>query len=402
MDSIILGYSGVHQIIQLALAAQEMGELESLHCSLLDAPGKLGWLIAKVMKSPSASPLGGAALNPQKVHEFSAPFLMGKIAGRLFPRHSGEQLGANQWFDAHVARIIRRSAARLFVGAESCALLSFQAARKKGVRCILDCPGISAAFLDEQARKAAVEFHLDIEPSSNSPQMQQRKRDELELADRIFCCSELQKSHLVSEGVPVERIRLNPLWTHVGFWGQYADPQTRLARTGPLRVLYAGSISLRKGVPYLLEATQKLHRDVTVTLAGSIAPDMKTFLSKYRVNQTYPYLPKEKLRELFQAHDVLVMPTLGDSFGFVVLEAMAAGLPVIATSHCGAPLPDESWRVQAASAEAIAGRLRYYLDQPDRLAADGALGAGFAAQFTPARFRERACGFFGELLTPPA
>ncbi len=401
MDSIVLGYSGVHQIIQLALAAQEMGELESLHCSLLDAPGKLGWLIAKVMKSPSASPLGGAELNPRKVHEFSAPFLMGKIAGRLSPSHSGEQLGANRWFDAHVARVLRRSAARLFVGAESCALLSFKEAKKQGIRCILDCPGISAAFLDEQARQAAREFHLNIPPSSNSAQMQERKRDELELADRIFCCSELQKNHLVSEGVSVERIRVNPLWTNVGFWGQHADPQTRPARSGPLRVLYAGGISLRKGVPYLLEATQKLHREVTVTLAGSIAPDMQTLLSRYRVDQTYPYLPKEKLRELFRAHDVLVMPTLGDSFGFVVLEAMAAGLPVIATSHCGAPLPDESWRVQAASAEAIAERLSYFIEQPDRLAADGALGAGFAARFTPSRFRERACGFFRELLTPP-
>jgi len=401
MNSITLGYSGVHQIIQLALAAQEMGELESLHCSLLDVPGKLGWLIAKIMKSPSASPLGGEEIDPRRVHEFSAPFFMGKIAGRLFPRHSGEQLATNRWFDGHVAKVLRRSAARLFVGAESCALLSFQAAKKRGIRCILDCPGISAAFLDEQARKAAMEFHLNIPPSSNSTQMQQRKSDELELADRIFCCSELQKRHLVSEGVPVERIRVNPLWTDIGFWGQHADLQTRSARPRPLRVLYAGGISLRKGVPYLLEATQKLNRDVTVTLAGSIAPEMKTFLSKYRVDQTYPYLPKEKLRELFQVHDVLVMPTLGDSFGFVVLEAMAAGLPVIATSHCGAPLPDESWRVQAASVEAIAERLRHYLAQPDRLAADGALGTRFAAQFTSARFRERACVFFGELLTPP-
>ena len=167
-------------------------------------------------------------------------------------------------------------------------------------------------------------------------------------------------------------------------------------------MLYAGGISLRKGVPYLLEAVAKLGREVVLTMAGSVAPDMQTLLPKYRVQQLHPYLPKERLRELFDAHDVLVMPTLGDSFGFIVLEAMAAGLPVIASAHCGAPVPDESWRVPAGDAEAIAARLQHYISNPERLGNDGVIAAGFAAQFTPERYRANARTFFARLLAGTA
>jgi glycosyltransferase involved in cell wall biosynthesis len=92
------------------------------------------------------------------------------------------------------------------------------------------------------------------------------------------------------------------------------------------------------------------------------------------------------------------MPTLGDSFGFVTVEAMSAGLPVIASQHSGAPVPDESWRVRVGSAAAIAERLKLYLDDPAALARDSQIASEYARQFRPERYRVAAGGLFRELL----
>lgn len=49
---------------------------------------------------------------------------------------------------------------------------------------------------------------------------------------------------------------------------------------------------------------------------------------------------KAELRQTYARHDVFVLPSVADSFGFVSLEAMACGLPAIVTENCGAPVPD--------------------------------------------------------------
>jgi glycosyltransferase involved in cell wall biosynthesis len=93
------------------------------------------------------------------------------------------------------------------------------------------------------------------------------------------------------------------------------------------------------------------------------------------------------LREFYWNHDVLVMSSLGDSFGFVAVEAMACGLPVIVTDRCGAPVPDPAWRVPAFSSAAIAARLNHYRRVPERCFEDGSAACAFAGRWTSHRYR---------------
>jgi glycosyltransferase involved in cell wall biosynthesis len=81
-------------------------------------------------------------------------------------------------------------------------------------------------------------------------------------------------------------------------------------------------------VPYLLEAIEHLAAEVRLTLVGGISGEMEAVLKRFRTHQHLPYVTKAELKELYRGHDVLVMPTLGDSFGFVTVEAMASGMPV--------------------------------------------------------------------------
>jgi glycosyltransferase involved in cell wall biosynthesis len=111
-----------------------------------------------------------------------------------------------------------------------------------------------------------------------------------------------------------------------------------------------------------------------------------------------PPQTKSRLREIFWEQDVLVLPSLGDSFGFVAMEAMACGLPVIVTESCGVPVPERTWRVPARNSEALAARLAHYAEGPDRARADASIAQEFAAQFTPERYRARIRELFSVML----
>jgi glycosyltransferase involved in cell wall biosynthesis len=105
-----------------------------------------------------------------------------------------------------------------------------------------------------------------------------------------------------------------------------------------LRFIYAGQCSLRKGIPFLLEVWEKAGlRDAELTLVGSwqLAADRLKRLPR-GVTHVGP-VSAARLRELYQQSDVFLFPSFGDGFGLVMLEALAAGLQVMASDTSGGP-----------------------------------------------------------------
>jgi hypothetical protein len=399
MNGVALAYSGVHQIYQLALAAHEIGELDGLFCSMIDGGGKWGGKFSRWLPAGTVRPLGYDALPLAKVTEFPWPVLVNRLKQRLLPGMRNDHRRSNHWFDRTAARWLAGTGAKVFVGAETCALESLRAARSLGMKTVLDCPGIPSMILDEEARKGATAFDVTIPASSNSAVMLSQKSDELSEADLVICCSDYQRGKLLDRNPQVRRAEVIPLWADVDFWRPVVEQRHFSAAGQPLRVLYAGALSLRKGVPYLLQAVEPLSREIVLTLAGATSPEMTTILPRFRPHEQLPYLPKSELRSLFARHDVLVMPSLGDSFGFVTIEAMASGLPVITSQNVGAPVPAESWRVPAHDAGALRSRLLAYHVDREMLCADGEAAAAFAADFRPASYRAKAGKIFAELLS---
>ena len=398
--TISIAYSGVHQAYQLALAAHQLGRLERFYCSLFAAPGKWGGLAKHLLGADALRSRAISGLPRAKICEIPWPLMAHRCRARLQPKSKDDWAMANQWFDRRVARLLRQSTSALFLGVETCAAESFAVAREQGMLRILDCPGIDAEFLTGLALTAADEFDLTTTAEVDSPIIRAMKARELQLADAIFVGSEFQ-ARLVGKIIkPWRGVHVLPLWADENFW-QPAERAVMAPASNSLKILYAGKISLRKGVPYLLRAVAQCDVNVELTLVGNVAAELLPRLQAPPVNvRVVPACAKSALRQLYREHDILVLPSLGDAFGFVAMEAMACGLPVIVTENCGVPVPDPSWRVPVLNSDAIADRLALYSEDRERCRADGQRALVFARQFTPARYRQQVGNILAELSAP--
>jgi glycosyltransferase involved in cell wall biosynthesis len=112
----------------------------------------------------------------------------------------------------------------------------------------------------------------------------------------------------------------------------------------PLKLLYAGTWLDQRGIFYLREALEKLAPqlpDMTMTFADCDCPPeiIKDFFGPKLTSTilVYPTVATDQMHELFSAHDVFLFPSLTEGLPPVVLQAMASGMPVIATETGGMP-----------------------------------------------------------------
>lgn len=159
----------------------------------------------------------------------------------------------------------------------------------------------------------------------------QRISEEWEAASLVLVNSQWSRDALIGQGVPAEKMVVVPLAYEAG-----AQPRAPRVPGAPLRVLWLGNVILRKGIPYLLEAARLLEStDIRFTIAGTLyiseekaanAPSNVEFLGR---------VPRAETAALYAQCDLFVLPTISDGFAITQLEAMAHGLPVIATPNCG-------------------------------------------------------------------
>jgi glycosyltransferase involved in cell wall biosynthesis len=196
----------------------------------------------------------------------------------------------------------------------------------------------------------------------------ERELEEYELADRIWVLSEFAKQTFISQGISPDKVEVLPLGVDL----ERFKPLEKVPEPSPLRVIYFGIISYRKGVQYLLEATQDFSpKEVELNLIGAVEPEFKKTLSKYSHFNYQNPLPQSELAKEIRNHHVFVFPTLEDGFGQTLVQGMASGLVPITTTHCGSAdftfLKGSDLRVPPRSSQAIRERLVQILKDPGLL-----------------------------------
>ena len=103
-----------------------------------------------------------------------------------------------------------------------------------------------------------------------------------------------------------------------------------------IKVLFSGNLSRRKGAHLLLPIIERLDKNITIYYTSGLR-ETSQLVAHPRL-RPLGNIPHQQMPELYQSMDMLLFPTMREGFGLAALEAMACGLPVVATN--GSALPE--------------------------------------------------------------
>jgi glycosyltransferase involved in cell wall biosynthesis len=228
-------------------------------------------------------------------------------------------------------------------------------ANQAGVPVILESPnGHLQNFRDVYCGEAK-RWGRNIYLGHPTLDMVERVREEYARADVIRVSSAWAKRSLTAFGVPERKVMVIPQRPTAG---QIRPPEARLPPEGKLRVCIVGTLDLRKGFIYLLRAVRRFGPErITLHMVGGTVDRLtRRLLARERIGLDVVVAAGDPLPVL-QRSELFVLPTLEDGSPFVVVEAMAAGIPLVVTDQCGnGPLirPEETgWIVPAGDVGAL-------------------------------------------------
>nr|WP_294899509.1 glycosyltransferase family 4 protein [uncultured Pedobacter sp.] len=261
----------------------------------------------------------------------------------LAMKWGNDQLADQVWewsekrFDGQVAKKITAETA-FFHGYEHASLSSLRVAKDLGIPTFYEQPSQHHAYftsiVEDQVQKYSY-LKNDAITLLNDEKAERRNRrrdEELELSDYILCNSSFTKRTLLMAGVPPEKLIVIPYGYPAIKPITPKDPQL-------FHFIYAGNLSLRKGVHLLLKAWTQLPADLPIflTLMGSSQLPQELLAELPKNVAWMPNLPYELAQEQMAKSHVLVLPTLADGFGMVISESMAMGVPVLTTEASAGP-----------------------------------------------------------------
>lgn len=336
------------------------------------------------------------------------PDLLAATIGRL----PGVSIATRHRWTTTLYKSVRESVARAacrhvsgidcVVAYEGFALPAFDAIRQRGAgTAVLNYP----VSHHRQRRQARLEEN-EREPLFAStwpdfddwpPGHEERLDTEIERADAILLGSTFAADTFVAEGIDRRKVHVIPYGVDL----QTFTPG-KVRRAGrSFKVIYAGQLTQRKGIAYLLRGYRKFARsDTRLTMVGSLVggdEPLRPYASHFQhvAHQTRP-----ALAEMYRNSDVFVLPTLVEGMGLVVLEAMACGLPVIVTANGPGDLVRdgiEGFVVPTRNEEAICDRLERLYRDPELRVEMGRRAIRRAQEFSWLAYTSKVQGLLASL-----
>lgn len=258
--------------------------------------------------------IAGKSLSPFRAESLRYRFLPwfdNWALGQLVP---GDHIISSYGYANKCFRFVRRHGGKTFVDAGNSHI-----------------ENLWAILTDEHRR-----WHCRYPPGP--PHWLERSESMLEETDYVLSPSSYVTNSFLARGFKPEQIVKNVYPVDLSLFrpSERPRPQDR-----PLTIINTGSLSLRKGTPYLLEAfrlVRQKHPSARLLLTRNIENSIHHILPKYRdlPIDWSPGLPKSQLAERLHSADIFVLPSLEEGLVRTACEAMACGLPVVLTPNTGA------------------------------------------------------------------
>lgn len=278
---------------------------------------------------------GTTGIPAEKTRLMPALGLVAYVAARLCSSYRGESIRFALYplYDAWVKTLLRPGDHLLssYAYANSC----FRWVRKHGGKTFLDGGNSHPENFWEILSAEHRRWHAPVPPVA--PFLHRRSLAMMSDVDYVIAPSEFVADSFRKRGFPPERILYVPYVTDL----ENFRPLEKRPTDRPVTFVNTGSLSLRKGTPYLLEAFDRIRKrvpDARLLLTRQISESVRPVLNNYK------HLPIEwaetlkppALCERLQSADIFILPSLEEGMARTALEAMACGLPVILTPNTGA------------------------------------------------------------------
>jgi len=278
----------------------------------------------------------------------------------------------NRWvsdsFDAWLCRNVESCDALIAISGAG--LTAGPLVQSRGGKFICDRGSTHQRFQDEVM---AAEYRRWGLPTTTPPAHIVRREEAIyALADAIAVPSNVARRSFIQMGVPADKLHVIPYGVRLDKFTPTQSPPPALPLSDSFEVLFAGQISLRKGIPYLLQAFARLHHPrAHLTLVGAVQDDIRPMLAVLpTTNVTFiGSIPQPELARLMSRSHVLALPSIEEGLALVMAQALACGCPVVATAATGAEdlFSDgvEGFIIPPRDPIALADRLQQLADDRD-------------------------------------
>jgi len=339
------------------------------------------------------------------LREFTRVNMVGTVFNRLFARHLPGFVGGPihyqtyRVFDRWVAGLIARDHFDAVIAYENSALHTFRAAKKVAAKCILD-----AASLHHVEQDRHYKSNL---PNWCKARVDSFKDMEIDLADCIFATSDLAADSYRANVSPEKCIKTVPLGVDLDKFRPKPDQESCKPASQLFTFAFVGSGTALKGFDVILDAMRLLASErhfCKLLVAGVI--DRSLFAGREELQDkivSVGMVSHGKLESVFRNANCLLLPSRFDSFGLVVAEAMACGVPAIVSDMVGAKeLIEEGHNgfiVPSGNTDALAERMRWCIWNATSVLRMSTAARAAAERYSWANYRWRLLAAVREVLS---
>jgi glycosyltransferase involved in cell wall biosynthesis/2-polyprenyl-3-methyl-5-hydroxy-6-metoxy-1,4-benzoquinol methylase len=310
----------------------------------------------------------------KRVHQVPLPEYLGFVFRQL-PVADSQSLSyfvKDNLYDRSALQYITNS--DLFVGWASQSLFQMREAKARGARAIIERGSTHITeqyrLIDEERKRFGV---APVQRSRWDRLLEEKQLKEYHEADFIMTPSEFARQSFLARGFDPAKVLKVRYGVDLDLFSPLADKPISTIPT----ILFVGAIGFQKGIPYLLEAVRALRvngKKFNLKLIGRFEKDFEAWIKssplRSEIDEHIAFVPNRELVQHFHQADIFVLPSVQEGLALVVAEAMASGLPVIATENTGASEFIESGKsgiiVPAGNADALSIAIVDLLDNPEK------------------------------------